>query len=80
MRQHHAEPEAADQIGVRQVLNHLANRPFAGCLGAAHDPGRHGFEEAPKSARGLAEHGDRILVADEVEERGNVAGRVGRGR
>ena len=80
VRQYHPQPEAADEIGVCQVLNHLTNRPFSGCLGASRNFWRHRFEEAPESARGLAEHGDGILVAEQLEEGGNIAVRAGRGR
>ena len=68
VRQNHAQPETADELGVSKVLDHVANRPLAGRLGPPGDFGRHRLEKPLEHGGGLLQHRDRVLVAEQAEK------------
>jgi hypothetical protein len=78
VRHDHTKPEAAHELGVREMLDHFTNGPLPGSLWRCHELGRHRVEESLNIGRGLAEDRDGIAVAEQVEKRGNVGRRVGR--
>jgi hypothetical protein len=80
VREHHAEPEAAYEFRVREVLNDLANRPLAWRFWHGRDVRRHGVEELLKCRGSLAEDRDRLLLTEQLKKRGDVSRDVSRTR
>ena len=66
MRHDHTEPESAHQLGVREMLDHFTNGPFAGRLWPCHDLQGHRVEESVKSGRRLAEDRNGVIVTEQV--------------
>jgi hypothetical protein len=66
VRQDHAEPESADELGVGEMRHHVANRPLARRFRPRHDLRRHRLDNSLNRRGRFPQHGDRIPVAKQA--------------
>jgi hypothetical protein len=72
--EHHPQAPPPDEVGVRQVLHHVPNRPFALDLRLRRFGVGHSSEQAADDFRCLPQDVERLAIPEQAEERARVLG------
>ena len=77
LRQNQADAESPYELGIRKVLHDIANRPFAGRFWRCDDLWVQVAKEGCDRGRRTAKNDDRVLIAQQTEQRADVPSSFG---